>query len=382
MTSALATPLPATQQKKSFYRPELDALRFFAFFAVFLYHFTRPVEEYVEHGVPRWLAVAGNGFIQGGVFGVDLFFVLSAYLITELLLEEKDKCGMLDVRSFYIRRMLRIWPLYFFVIGLALIPAFNPGHAFTWRYAVPFLLLAGNWSIIAYGWPVHSIILQGWTVSMEEQFYLAWPPLVRKLPRERTALAAAGMLVISNTTRIIMVAVHGGTNSVWCNTLGRLDPIALGILLAIALKGNAPSFRPAQRLALFCCGIAPLPLVANYWQIHQPDRLKWIPTLFGFPIVALGCGLILLAALGISPGPPRFLTYLGKISYGLYIYQMLGILLSDKVLPVHAHFVQLALRPILSLAITILLASASYTMLEKPFLKLKERFTHVHSRPL
>ena len=74
-------------------------LRFFAFLAVFLYHFTRPVELYVQHGVPRLVAVLGNGLMQGGVFGVDLFFVLSAYLITELLLREKEACGSLDVRG-------------------------------------------------------------------------------------------------------------------------------------------------------------------------------------------------------------------------------------------------------------------------------------------
>lgn len=96
--------------------------------------------------------------MRAGVFGVDLFFVLSAYLITELLLREKNEWGTLDVRAFYMRRILRIWPLYFFYIGLALIPAFNPNHVFTWRYAAAFLLLAGNSSIIAYGWPMHSII--------------------------------------------------------------------------------------------------------------------------------------------------------------------------------------------------------------------------------
>jgi len=379
-TEALATPSPVIQ--KSFYRPELDVLRFFAFFGVFLYHFARPAQLYIEHGIPRWIAVSGNALIQGGVFGVDLFFALSAFLITELLLREKEKYGVLDVRGFYIRRILRIWPLYFFAIGLALIPAINPGHAFTWRYAVAFLLLAGNWSIIFYGMPVHSFAGVLWTVSIEEQFYLLWPPLVRKLPRKRIGRAAIAMLIISNVTRIVMVASHGGTASVWFNTLARLDPIAAGILVAVALKGNVPSFSLPARLGMILCGIAPFPFIANYWEFHAPARLAWFPTVVSFPTVAVGCTLILLGVLGISIQLPRFLVHLGKISYGLYVYHGLGNILSGKIIPVHVLFLQLALRPILALGITILLASMSYAFLEKPFLKLKVRYTHVDSRPL
>src|SRR5258706_246045 len=112
MVATLTAPPPSAVEKSSFYRPELDVLRFFAFFAVFLFHFSHPADFYVEHGVPRWMATAGNSLMHAGVFGVDLFFVLSAYLITELLLREKSEFGTLDVRAFYLRRMLRTWLLY------------------------------------------------------------------------------------------------------------------------------------------------------------------------------------------------------------------------------------------------------------------------------
>ena len=383
MPATLTMPSPATVGKSSFYRPELDVLRFFAFFAVFLFHFSRPVDLYVQHGVPRLVATAGNSLMRAGVFGVDLFFVLSAYLITELLLREKDVYGRLDVRSFYLRRMLRIWPLYFFYIGLALIPAFNPDHGFTWRYALAFVLLAGNWSIVAYGWPFHSIIGAMWTVSIEEQFYLFWPPVVRTLSRDRIAAAAIGMLIVSNSTRVAMVAFHGGTNSVWCNTLGRLDPIAAGILVAYVLRGSIPKFGLATRLGLLCCGTLPLALVANYWRIHEPESLEWMPTLLGFPVVAVSCTLIMLAALGFSTRLPRSLLYLGKISYGLYVYHALGNVLSNMAVPPgRTTFLALASRPTLALAITVLLAAVSYAVLEKPFLKLKKRFAHIDSRPV
>jgi peptidoglycan/LPS O-acetylase OafA/YrhL len=373
---------PSARRGKSFYRPELDVLRFFAFFSVFLYHFWRPTELYVQHGVPRIVAVLGNGLIQGGVFGVDLFFVLSAYLITELLLREKDECGSLDVRGFYLRRILRIWPLYFFYIGLALLPIFNQRHGFTWHHAAAFVLLAGNWSVIAWGWPSPSIVVPLWTVSIEEQFYLAWPPIVRRLSRSGIAWAAVGMLVVSNATRIAMVALHGGMNSVWCNTFSRLDPIVAGILIALVLRGRIPNFNPVLRAVMLACGIVPLALVSNYWHIHEPQRLEWIPTLVGFPVVAVSCSLIMLAVLGVSLSMPRFLVYLGKISYGLYVYHPLGNLLSGEVMRVHSSFLQLALRPIAALATTVLLAAASYAFLEKPFLRLKQRFAHIDSRPV
>jgi len=382
MTATLAVPEQATVARRSFYRPELDVLRFFAFLAVFLFHFSHPVDFYVAHGIPRLVAAPVNGLLTGGVFGVDLFFVLSAYLITELLLREKEQCGSLDVRGFYLRRILRIWPLYFFYIGVALFPVFNPGNVFNWKYAAAYVFLAGNWSVVAWGWPMHSIIGALWTVSIEEQFYLSWPPIVRKLSRNRIALAAMIMLVVSNLTRVAMILIHGGQNSVWCNTLARLDPIVAGILLAAVLRGTIPAFSTSARVAMLVTGIVSFALVANYWKIHEPQTLKWIPTLFGFPVVAGSATLILLSVLGISTHIPRSLVYLGKISYGLYVYHALANQLSNMIVPAQRSFLQLAMRPTLAFAITLVLAAISYAVLETPFLKLKERYTHVASRPV
>ena len=381
-TATLPVLTQTTAGRRTFYRPELDVLRFFAFLAVFLFHFNHPVEFYIQHGIPRAIALTATSLIEAGVFGVDLFFVLSAYLITELLIREKEVCGSLDVKGFYLRRILRIWPLYFFYIGLALIPAFNPNHVFTWRHAAAYLLLAGNWSVVAWGWPLHSIIGPLWTVSIEEQFYLTWPPIVRNLSRNSLASAAIGMLIISSATRMAVVAFHGGMNSVWCNTLSRLDPIAAGILVAAVLRGGIPNFSLGTRFGMLVAGTIPLALVANYWKIHEPERLAWIPTLVGFPVVAISCTLIMLAVLGIGVGMPRSLLYLGKISYGLYVYHALGNVLSNMVIPVHTAFLQLALRPVAALAITMLMASISYAVLETPFLKLKKRFAHIDSRPV
>jgi peptidoglycan/LPS O-acetylase OafA/YrhL len=242
--------------------------------------------------------------------------------------------------------------------------------------------LAGNWSIVAWGWPMHTIASPLWTVSVEEQFYLLWPPIVRKVSRNRIVLAAVAMLILSTGMRIFMVALHGGINSVRCNTLARLDPIALGILVATALRGRIPHFSAGLRLSMLGCGIVPLVLVAHYWKIQEPESLPWIPTLTGFPIVAASCTLIMVAFLGISARLPVALVYLGKISYGLYVYHALGMVLADKLVLAHSHFRQLVLRETLALTITVLLAAASYKFLEKPFLQLKKRFEVIRSRPV
>ena len=171
-STGLAAPAVSVRAR-SFYKPELDALRFFAFSWVCALHYLRyPAGVLIDHGFPTAIAVAIASLLRAGVFGVDLFFALSSYLITELLLREKNSFGSVDVGSFYLRRILRIWPLYFLFIAIGMIPFFNPGHALTWHYVACLLLLSGNWGVIRYWWPIPSIVGPLWTVSIEEQFYL------------------------------------------------------------------------------------------------------------------------------------------------------------------------------------------------------------------
>jgi peptidoglycan/LPS O-acetylase OafA/YrhL len=164
-----------------FYRPELDALRFFAFLGVFIFHAApRTMDFYSAAGAPRWLGNLLISICGAGAYGVDLFFALSAYLITSLLLRERTATGALDLRGFYLRRILRIWPLYLaFVTFAALAALVIPEQRLPWHYVVGYCLLAGNWSYVLYGLPA-SFAIPLWTVSIEEQFYLAWPLAIRR----------------------------------------------------------------------------------------------------------------------------------------------------------------------------------------------------------
>jgi len=366
-----------------FYHPELDALRFFAFLLVFLHHgFPHDAAFYTAMRVPTFAARLLAGMGAMGAFGVDVFFVLSSYLITELLLREKEVCGAVDLRAFYIRRILRIWPLYFAFIGLAVaMQWFVPGQHVGWGAGLSFLLLSGNWWLFFKGFP-SSVIFPLWSVSIEEQFYLSWPAVVRRVSQRGMLIAAVAMLVVASAARFYLGMHHAWESQVWCNTFARLDPIALGILVALLLRGEIPKIGWLARVALFVGGLACLGLAGNYWTI-KGDPVSLSSLLLGYPVMALGSVALLLAVLSrnspVRGGP---LVYLGRISYGLYVFHILGLMISDYT--VHdqtAWFGRYLLRVSVALAATIAMASVSYYGLESPFLRLKQKFTHVLSRP-
>jgi peptidoglycan/LPS O-acetylase OafA/YrhL len=227
----------------SFYRPELDFLRFLAFLAVFIQHsLHQSAQAYIAHGVPQFAALWMAAVPISGAYGVDLFFVLSAYLITELLQREFASTGKVDIRSFYIRRVLRIWPLYFFFLGVCvLLSRFGiAGEHLKITYVLAFVFLAGNWICAFQGYP-NSVAAPLWSVSLEEQFYLTWPVLLRILHVKRLMQVAICMIVLSSVSRLALLLLGVKHPGVWCNTFARLDPIGCGIILAACLKGRKPT---------------------------------------------------------------------------------------------------------------------------------------------
>jgi peptidoglycan/LPS O-acetylase OafA/YrhL len=318
-------------------------LRFGAFLLVFLHH----ALPHASGEYPAWGAVsqALAAVARAGALGVDLFFALSSYLITEILLREHRATGSLNIRAFYLRRVLRIWPLYYFAL-FVLVPAMAylvPGDALPARYMAGFALLSGNWVCAFGGYPASSFSLL-WSVSIEEQFYLVWPWLVRGSVGRIGAISVA-MLAVATVTRVALAATGGVHPGVWCNTLARLDPIAGGALLAV--WGGAPK----PRLWLVGAGMCGLLLVGGF-----ADHAGWI-TVLTYPFAAACAVAILSGVIGWSTRV-RPLEYLGKISFGLYVF--------------HAAAIELV-GPILALPLAIALAALSYHCLESPFLRLKNR---------
>ena len=377
--------------ERSYYRPELDVLRFFAFLGVFLCH-ALPGVEFANHsGWERWAAWTFANFKASGSFGVCLFFVLSSFLITELLMRESHSSGKVDVKAFYIRRILRIWPLYFsFLLFGYILGQF----AVEWRVGAPrflaFMALAGNWYVASFGMTTNPIAPL-WSISIEEQFYLTWPWMARWGGR-RAILAMSVFLVPVSWSAVYFLGHLGNraSEACWYSSFVQFEFFALGALAALLLRGRIPSWSLPTRLGMMIVG-ASLWMMAEGWLHVRWTTAHSGPTarLIGYQAVGIGCVVLLTAFLGL-PGRfiPRFLIYLGKISYGLYVFHFLWLELTTEVLTrllsTPHGTIQVAIRALLSmpveLGLTIVTAILSYKFLEKPFLKLKERFTVIRSR--
>lgn len=365
---------PALHRKEAFYRPELDALRFFAFLAVFVTH-TVPdrLDFYASHHVPHVAAVMLASIGASGVFGVSLFFMLSSYLITSLLLKEQQSRGTVDLKAFYVRRILRIWPLYFFALGLAALWP-DPAYRMPANYLVAFLLLAGNWMTVLHG-PAVTFGSILWSVSVEEQFYVTWPLLIKSVNRRRAMiLVCVGLIVAANLVRVYLWTTHHMVGRVFENTLAQLDTIAFGALLAIV---GMPRLNWPGRI-LLAAGSWTALVVCGWFYDATPNFV-----LFGFPAVCVASMGLLVAANGVPLRPTSYLVRLGKISYGLYVYHTLALLLAGMALHGRTGSLpRMALYVAGGFVMTVTLAEASYRWLETPFLRLKERYTLVASRPV
>ncbi len=363
--NAAVDPAIVPQAKKSsFYRPELDCLRFFAFLAVFVHH-TMPRSD--EFYLARNLPTALSNISYAGAFGVDLFFCLSAFLITELLLREKEQVGHLDVKSFYIRRILRIWPLYFVFVLFAFSLTFvDSTQHFSGRQLTMFLLLAGNWA--AATTVIRSVVAPLWSVSIEEQFYLLHPLLVRKASRKQMVIICLVMVGLAFVWRAFVHFHAYSHDFAWNATFGHLDSIGYGVLLSLA--GFRKEIPVWSRFGFLVVGLS---LWFFAGGIQDRDD-------YAMALAALGSVAILQATIGLRLDHP-FLVRLGVVSYGLYVYHRLFLTWFNRILP-STHGWGFVLWWLLAFSCTTITALASYRWLETPFLKLKKRFTIVKSRPV
>lgn len=372
-------PSPEPPAKKSFYLPELDVLRAGAFLGVFVSHWIPHDDDFfIAHGVPRAVAHAVTTFAIAGGDGVMLFFCLSSYLITQLLLKELDARGRVDVRAFYMRRMLRIWPLYLtFTLIAGLMPFVDPGQHFGWKAIAAFVFFGGNW-IWALGVPVTTIALPLWSISVEEQFYLCWPWVVRRATRRGLRNTVLGLFVLAAINRVLVVTgvLHVG---LWNNTFTQLDPIGLGALLALGAGPRLEAFKERARGWLVAAALLGIYLVNL---VHDDQVETSLTNLYFYPVVASCCAVALFATVGVKvdwTSPiARAVLYLGKISYGLYVFHYACFYVVNALyrqLPTKPNFVVAFLgRGALAMALTILLATLSYRYLEQPFLRLKAKF--------
>lgn len=371
-------PAPQTTAPKRFYRPELDALRFFAFFCVFVHH---GPGLYPEPNAPLWKVHAAQVFMlarAAGGFGMSMFFVLSSYLITELLCLERRNTGRVHLQAFYIRRILRIWPLYYFAVALAiLLGKLIPEPYWLSHTAIlAFVLFAVAWIPSGEASPFRVL----WSIGIEEQFYLLWPMLA-KIGGERAIRVASGVVIAISFTTMIVFARTG--SRLWYNPFVEFLFFAIGALLSIRLHGKAWSIRPSARWLLFGAGIVAWLFAQQIGHVSEPPTPPpaWRDCT-GYALAGVGCVLIFLSILGIRPGAlsPRLL-YLGRISYGLYVFHTTVYALTRRWLPQFSYTLLWTVSvSAITLAVTVGIAILSYEYFEKFFLRLKSRFEFIRSR--
>jgi peptidoglycan/LPS O-acetylase OafA/YrhL len=360
----------------------LDVLRCMAAGMVVILHGWHAYEGWV--GIPECLAGPDGktwnamgtyltGFIDNFDLGVEFFFLISGFLITYLLLKEKATRNSIHIGKFYIRRALRIWPLYFLVVVISPLLIYYSGQSppdYKWV-----LTFTTNFEVINTGqwyYPFGHF----WSIAIEEHFYLFWPWLIAFIPARKMPLLFSGIIFLSLSFRIYMSFINPEWyNHAYLNTLCRIDVMAIGGFIAwwhmrspIVINISKGIRIMFYLVALYIFIIEPNKQVDKYFTVGFKKYIYVMIFLFGF--------------LNYLFNPDSFLNfrkknilhYLGKISFGIYIYHNLFFkLLAEKIVypnEIKSPFIYW----LIYLGITLGAAILSYELIEQPVLKLKDRF--------
>lgn len=357
--------------------PAYDGIRGIAILFVLLYHFASSL---MVLGLTSPILDA----FQFGWCGVDVFFALSGFLITGILLDSKSSPNYF--KSFYARRALRIFPLCYgamFVVFLLRTAFEDAGvwgvHDTLWSPASlvwPALFLE-NFVVAFRGQETTGLMIHYWSLAVEEHFYLLWPLLIWLVPRNW----AAGFAILAAVGSIAgrALALHRGwdTDLVFGLTPLRMDGLAIGALGAIVLRTRAVAAlaRPAKITLIIGLALAAL-LFAFHKGADQSDPIIWV---WGYPLVAI----CTTAALLVSTAGGRLarllsmqpLRWLGKYSFGLYVWHpIIGMLLFHSklaVVPAGAPVFIILIIAALVFVLNLVVAWVSFNFWEKPFLDFK-----------
>lgn len=361
--------------KAKFYFPNLNGLRFIAALMVIFHH----IEQYKKiYNISNYWNTMP--FIQlFGKLGVDLFFVLSGFLITYIMLFEERQNKKILIWDFYKRRILRIWPLYFLIVLLAffvlpnssLFSIQNQGNFVLKDHfnsnLILYIFFLPNLALSLYG-PI-PFAAQAWSIGTEEQFYLIWPLLLSRIRNNRLIL----MLFIVFIYWIISAYLNIFNQNIsnqwdvfrqYWNTF-KINCMAIGAFFSIVY------FKKLKILKYFLNNfIFFIALISCIFLIYKGTYLPFINVevysfLFGLIILNLAGNERLKNVLEF-----KFLNYLGKISYGLYMFHAIAIVITINMLQ-HFHIQSYWLISPISISLTIVIASISYKYIESYFLKIK-----------
>jgi len=372
-------PAPPASPQLSRHVPALDGIRGLAILMVTLYRFNiGPVYD----KLPGSLLFSA---LHRGDLGVDLFFVLSGFLITGILFDAKGNDHFF--RNFYARRALRIFPLYygFLLVTLIALPKlFGPGwslfpdaeanQAWLWLYGANFLM--GIRDQFYLGSFQHF-----WSLAVEEHFYLLWPLVIFLCSRRRAMLVALGVAAFSVIGRIVWIRMGGNQVAVDTFTFFRLDGLGIGAFLALWARG-ASGIKPLRRWAIIALGLCGGILLAIAALGNR--RLLGVP----LAVAAGFFGALLVLAVVAEPWSvwgriwrSRLLGFFGKYSYAMYVFQLPLIVILAPIVTAESlcsqlgsdFFGRLAYIAIMT-AVTTLAAVLSWYGYEKHFLRFKALF--------
>jgi len=318
------------------------------------------------------------GFSSNGMAGnaVDMFFVLSGFLITYLLIIEKNKKNTIDLKKFYIRRVLRIWPLYYLSIIISLLLIYfgvDPGNdSLTYSYFYYFFLLAN----IAYISKIAiSTITPLWSVGVEEQFYLIWPNIMKRTSNylKTFTILIIGYLLLKVLTYFVFTPSSSIFNFIESS---RVDIMFLGAIGAYLVYSNHNILKYIYRKEIQVSAWSVLLISIIYKPIHIISFVdNEINAIFYFIIIIN----VASNKKTIITLENKLVNFIGQISYGIYVYHMIVIYILSYYLNEYSITINIITMYIMVITTTILLAWISYKYFETPFLKLKNRYTVVQS---
>lgn len=370
--------------------PGLDGLRGVAVLMVFVFHYGGGLQS------PYWPLHVLGYVTQAGWTGVVLFFALSGFLITGSLWDSLGSLHLL--RNFYVRRALRILPLYFLALGLAALVALARGFRFSdlGPFAIYALFLQDlprfAVRVVAFASPLPLYHL--WSLAVEEQFYLLWPALLLLSRTRKTALwLSAGVFGLSVGFCIFAWGFSSGNvvaSHVFDNfLLTHAGALGLGAALALALRSEKAEIILRCAPATFFAGL--ILYLCTSW--FDRSFLLMARSQFIVGLASVGLAATALVGLVLRPGfagglfTLAPLRWMGRISYGFYVFHILLQPLFDKIAarvapPASGYSTFLTARFITAFLITLLVAWISYFFFEEPILELKRRFPMQSALPM
>ncbi len=345
-----------------------DALRFFSFFLVFLQH------------IPFLNNTPFRFFSNSGGIGVTFFFVLSGFLISYILLHEKIATHKINLKNFFIRRVLRIWPLYFamilfafltpYILDLLHLSSSNEGYEPNWWYSIFFV---ENYRMMfTHSFPNVSPLRIMWSLCVEEHFYIIWGLVFYFISIKRVPYFIGISIVVATISRIIYGYYGLSTSDVFSN----IDYFAFGAIPAYLLVQKNAVLSKLETVPLY---LKQFFLVATFAFVFLIPMIHFKGFNYLFPIV-LGILFATIIGFTISVKNPLkikdsyWVSKLGKYTYGLYLFHTIVInlllQLANNVTFLSNKLIFISIAMLLTVIISIL----SYNLFEKQFLKLKKHF--------